>query len=245
MKIATTFSKEGFFQYGKRCIDSILEYWPNLTSVVIYVDFDLQIDDSRVTIKKFADVFPGHKDFVSKVTEHYKKANYEKAAVISAKTIKFSYKSFVISQEVNLDLDKKFIWLDGDTETISSVNEEIFTDLLQNKWLACQVESPQHRHSHVETGILIFNQGNEKERLMFSNRLLQTYNSDEIFSYKKPYDGYIISNIVKSIENYVDLNARFNVTKKRSNHAETFLHPVLKKHFVHWIGQEKNVDTSI
>jgi len=235
VNLFTTFSKGGYKQYGKRWLDSVAQYWPD-ANVKIYTDFDLQVDPS-IKVINFDEVFPDHSAFKTKVTNYYGH-NLPKGPVIGNKTIKFSYKGFCIANELLTNNSGITVWTDADTQVLKNVDID-YTKLLNKQFLACQVEKARHANPHVESGILFFDSANSDSK-RFGELLKDFYNTEKLFSIKKPYDGYIIGKILKSKNmNYVDLNENFNVTNKRSTAESTFLHPVLKEHFVHWIGNIK------
>lgn len=236
INIFTTFSKGGYALYGKRWLESNLTNWPN-AKITIYTDFDLEINHANVNVINFDDVFPYHKEWQKAVKEYFNRFP-EKGRVIGNKTVKFSYKGFCIYRETQLNRKGMTIWTDADTQTLKPVKID-FQKLLENKFLACQVEKAQNNNPHIESGILFFNSNNPDTK-NFGNMLEDFYNSDKLYTIKKPYDGYIIAKILKSNNmNFVDLNQNYNVLNKRSSKEETFLHPILKENFVHWIGQFK------
>ena len=236
INLFTTFSETGYDVYGKRWLDSVLTNWAN-ANIRIYTDFDLQVNCSNVEVINFDDIFPHHKEWQNRVLEHYYRFP-QKGKVIGNKTVKFSYKGFCIYRETKMQSEGFTIWIDADTQVLKPVNID-FYKLLNNKFLACQLEKSQQRNPHIESGILFFD-SSKKETQEFGNLLEEFYNTNKLYSIKKPYDGYIIGKILRNNKiDFIDLNKEFNVTNKRSNKSETFLHPILKEHFIHYIGNNK------
>jgi len=231
LKLITTFSKEGYELYGKRWINSVLKYWPSDTQIIVYVDFDLLPPAENFTIKNFENEFPDHQEFKKFIKSYY--INSNKEIEVGNKTIKFSFKGFVIDNELSITTEKILVWLDGDVETTDYVSTTMFDDMLKGTFLACQQEK---NNKHTESGILVFDTSHNLAS-SFSKEFKNYYRNKQLTSIKKPYDGYIISTILKNQKyNYIDLNAGFNVTDKKSTKEDTFLHPILKSHFIHWIG---------
>jgi hypothetical protein len=234
LTVITTFSENGYVEYGKRWIESNLKYWPADTKFIIYTDFDLAAPTSQFKIKNFNDEFPTHSLFVSSVLNRLK--NTQKEKDIAQKTIKFSFKGYVITNELLNAKNGYLIWLDGDTETLSHVNESVIEQLLDCKFLACQSEKSG---KHIESGILIFD-CEKTETFVFSKKLKEQYFDLGLFCLRKPYDGYIIADILNKTKlNFNDLNKEFNFDDLKSKKEDTFQHPLLKKHFCHWIGNSK------
>jgi hypothetical protein len=233
--VITTFSEQGYTIYGKRWIDSVIKNWPVDTRVVIYTDFDLAAPADNFVVKQFDAEFPYHPAFKELVTSTFNKD--EKATTIGYKTIKFSFKGFVICKELLTADSGYLIWLDGDAETINTVTDNTLEAIVGDKFLACQQEK---NFQHVESGILFFNVSNKLTK-EFANELEQYYFNKKLLKLKKPYDGYVIADILKDKKFiYRDLNSQFNFKDKKSKKEDTFLHPLLKSHFVHWIGTAKD-----
>jgi hypothetical protein len=233
--VVTTFSKEGYSVYGKRWIDSVIKNWPIDTRVVIYTDFDLEAPADNFVIKQFDAEFPYHPRFKELVIRAFNKD--DKAIGIGHKTIKFSFKGFVICKELLTANGDYLVWLDGDAETINPVTKNTVRNIIEDNFLACQQEK---NFQHVESGVLFFNTANILTA-EFAKELEQYYFNKKFLKLKKPYDGYVIADILKNKKFiYRDLNSKFNFKDKKSKKEDTFLHPLLKSHFVHWIGTAKD-----
>jgi hypothetical protein len=232
--VITTFSKEGYSVYGKRWIASVIKNWPADTRVVIYTDFDLAAPADNFVIKQFDAEFPYHSEFKELVINNF--TGVEKAIGIGHKTIKFSFKGFVICKELLIAEGDYLVWLDGDAETINPITNNTLHDIVEDKFLACQQEK---NFQHVESGVLFFNISHRLTK-EFAIVLEEYYFNKKLFKLKKPYDGYVIADILKNKKyKYKDLNEQFKCQDKKSKKEDTFLHPLLKKHFVHWIGAVK------
>jgi hypothetical protein len=235
--VVTTFSKEGYDLYGKRWIESLLEYLPSGNNVIIYTDFNLAPPANNFIIKQFDKEFPNHEAFRIKVNGFFNTTEKNKA--IGDKTVKFSYKSFVINNELKLN-DDILIWLDGDAEITNNICKEDFIKLLNLKFLACQTEKQTHKYPHIESGILIFDCSHLDTKL-FQVKFEEYYYTDKIFQLKKPYDGYIIGRVLKEGSFlFYDFNQNIEIIGKNSHKDSTFQHPFLKSKFIHWIGRDKN-----
>lgn len=237
LNLATTFNENGYKLYGKRWIESVAEYWPKNTNVRLYLDFEIPNLPNNFKIINFSKTFPHHTEVCDTISQQYK---IGKAKGIGLKTIKFSYKGFVIGNELKYNKGV-FVWADGDTETLNYVDSNKLKALLQNNFLACQMEKPQSNQPHVESGFLLYDLKHNDTKL-FEKHFNDYYCTNKLFSIKKPYDGYVIARVIKDLNlSYNDLNTGYNVLQKRSQANETFLHPYLKNHFIHRIGNNKNL----
>lgn len=239
MIVATTFNQEGYRIYGKKWIESVAENWPIDTDVRLYVDFEIPNLPDNFKLISFKKTFPKHDELISQIKNYYANGN-DKQNTIGRNTIKFSYKSMVIENETR---NKKglFIWLDGDVTTISKIqSEKEFYDLLQDKFMACQVEKQNHKYPHIESGILIVNNSNQHSKDFNKNFLNYYSDIEKLSSLKKPYDGYVIGKVLRENKlDFVDLNGFRSVETKLSDKDKTFQHPFLKSRFVHNIGNSK------
>lgn len=241
INIATTFSKDGYKLYGKKWIETVKLYWPDTCNVFLYTDFYIEDLPSNFTLLNFIEEFPNHPNLIDRVNKKYITAD-GKHREIAAKTIKFSYKGFVILNQLfnNRTNAEIFVWLDGDVETISNINYFDIQNVMEGKFLACQTEKQTHRYPHIESGILIFNLYHPLLQ-SFKNCMFEYYNTDKLFSLKKPYDGYVIGKVIKEKQlPIMDFNKDITVIGKNSNKDCTFKHPFLSDRFVHWIGGVKN-----
>jgi hypothetical protein len=239
MILATTFNERGYNAYGKRWIESVSKFWPKETVVNLYLDFKISNLPENFKVITFSDTFPDHKDFIDRINFKFKnQTSNSKLARIADKTIKFSYKAFVISEELKNDKGE-FVWLDGDVETLTPINFKDIANILGTKFLACQKEKQEYQYSHIESGILLFNL-EHSDTNKFLKSFEEYYHTEKIFSLKKPYDGYVIGKILKEKSfDFYDFNENFTVIGKTSSKDETFLHPFLKERFIHWIGTDK------
>jgi hypothetical protein len=235
--VITTFSEQGYDVYGKRWIASVIKNWPADTRVVIYTDFNLAIPADNFVIKQFDAEFPYHSKFKQLVINTFNKD--DKAINIGHKTIKFSFKGFVICKELLIATGNYLVWLDGDVETLDSITHDDFVKQLNLNFLACQTEKQTHRYPHIESGILIFDCLHPVTNV-FQKQFEEYYYTDKLFKLKKPYDGYIIGKVLTENKMlFTDFNKNISVIGKNSSKDLTFQHPFLKQRFVHWIGGYK------
>lgn len=137
INVFTTFNKDGYKRYGFRFLDSLLEYWP-AANITVYTNFSLPVSDKKIKVNNLDEQNIFYDNFQSKVLNHFS-SKPPKGYVIGKKTIKFSYKSFCISKELEKNHSGYSIWMDADTEIIKPVSID-FEQLLNQKFLACQME---------------------------------------------------------------------------------------------------------
>lgn len=249
VNLATTFNEDGYRLYGKKWIETVSKFWPETVTVTLYTDVDIPDLPSNFTVKSFSDSFPEHPEFIERVSTYFDEAarnspDYTlrvKAPHFSELTIKFSHKAFVIERELTRTDADIFIWLDGDVETIANIKETDFKNILKDRFLACQAEKANTLHLHIESGILIFNLTHKLTK-RFTEQLTDFYHTDRLFNVRKPYDGFVIGRILRNNKKlkYIDFNSWRKDLALTSKRGTTFLHPFLRRRFVHWIAGSKN-----
>ena len=235
IKFVTTFSKNGYHVYGESWIESFLEFTKNYQHItaMVYVDgMDLstvEYDRNRVNTVDFDTAIPDHKPWVEWFRKKSTHDQWNKGL-----GVKFSFKSFVIIDQLKNNNDCYVVWLDADCIFKSYEFDTFATDALQNNFMACQKESGSE---HVESGIVIFDAGHpDKQR--FLDRFESFYMKPEEFnSFGQFFDGYAIHRaMVNAGVSCNDLNQGHGLGGIQSDPDCTFMNPLLKQRFYHNIG---------
>lgn len=229
----TTFNENGYDLYGKTWIEtfiSIANYYPSVKAKIYYEGRQPPITHPNITYISFTKEIPHHKVWKDQL---YKKSNHDD--YVKTMTERFSYKSFVIHDVLNKHTDDYLIWLDGDCVFKAADYSNFPKNLLEDKFLACQVEE-NHDLNHVESGILIFN-GKHPDTKTFNERFIKNYTFEELLPMGQPYDGFVVfRSLLMSKLSYVNLNAKYGRGGIQSDPNCTFQHPEIKTKFVHNIG---------
>lgn len=229
----TTFNENGYDLYGKTWIEtfiSIANYYPSVKAKIYYEGRQPPITHPNITYVSFTKEIPHHKVWKDQL---YKKSNHDD--YVKTMTERFSYKSFVIQDVLNKHTDDYLIWLDGDCVFKAADYSNFPKNLLEDKFLACQVEE-NHDLNHVESGILIFN-GKHPDTKTFNERFIKNYTFEELLPMGQPYDGFVVfRSLLMSKLSYVNLNAKYGRGGIQSDPNCTFQHPEIKTKFVHNIG---------
>lgn len=128
----------------------------------------------------------------------------------------------------NRDSQERIIWIDADVEQISSVEEKDFSFHFEE---SVAIMNSCDGDDCWETGIVIFNQKNEKLGVTI-NRYEQAWKDTEILnSLWKPYDAQVLG--------YVALQRGFyNLCENPCKNIEALANTRFKKQFKHWINKE-------
>lgn len=230
IKFITTFSKNGYEVYGKTWIDSFSKnVKDDNVSVDLYIDFPLNISDSRIKLIDYNTVIPNHNSWLNQFERSYIGATYNKKM-----GMRFSYKSFVMQHALENNTNCYLIWLDGDcvfkeNQSFTNFQEQ----LLNNKFIAVQREH-NGGDDHCESGFVLFDTDHE-DKNKFIQQFKSNYEITNIVKMGSPYDGFIIYRSLNGID-YTDLNNGYGRGGIQSDPNETFLNPELRKRFLHNIG---------
>ena len=230
IKFITTFSKTGYEIYGKTWINTFLKN-VNDTSITadIYIDFPLDEQD-RINFIDFDKAIPAYKQWAYEFIKTFPGSEYNKSM-----GIRFSYKAFVMMHALDSNPGSYVIWLDGDCVYKSNQEYSSIVDLLDGKAIAVQREH-NNGNDHCESGIVIFDP-DHADLKVFLNQFINNYRIKNLNNMVAPFDGFIIFKSLDGIE-YVDLNINSEFKGIQSDPNKTFLHPELKKRFVHNIGPQ-------
>ena len=235
IKFVTTFSKNGYHVYGQSWIESFLEFTKNhqhITAVVYADGMDLSTldyDNGRVNTVDFDTAITGHKPWVKLFREKSTHDQWHKDLAV-----KFSFKSFVMIDQLKNNNNCYVIWLDADCIFKSYDFDTFVTDALQGNFIACQKESGSE---HVESGIVVFD-AEHPDKQQFLDRFESFYlKPNEFNSFGQLFDGYAIYRAVANTGVACnDLNKNHGLGGIQSDPDCTFMNPLLKQRFYHNIG---------
>jgi hypothetical protein len=229
----TTFNKNGYELYGKSWIKSFIKianYYNKFRAKIYYEGFTPTEKHSSIEWINFEEKIPDHrlwKKQYLKLTSH--------SEYVKTMTVRFSHKAFVIQDVLDTCDDEYLIWLDGDCVFKNSDFTDFPKNIIENKFLACQLEHA-HELNHIESGILIFD-GKHSDKLKFNQEFKKWYLVENILEMGQPYDGFIVyKSLITSKLKYVNLNQNYGKGGIQSDPNMTFCHPEIKSKFVHNIG---------
>jgi mannosyltransferase OCH1-like enzyme len=229
----TTFNKNGFDLYGKVWIDSFIilaNYYNKIKAKIYYEGFEPTINHPSITWVKYEEAISFHPKWKA---DYLRKSTHSE--YVKTMTVRFSHKAFVIQHALDNNTNDYLIWLDGDCVFKNSDYQQFPKNILEDKFLACQIEH-NHDLNHVESGILIF-KGNHPDIKKFNNEFKKNYQVENILPMGQPYDGFLVfKSLLTSQVNYVDLNKSYGKGGIQSDPSMTFCHPEINSKFIHNIG---------
>ena len=229
----TTFNKNGYDLYGKEWIKSfisIANYYTKFRAKIYYEGFDPQESHPNIEWINFREVVNDHSRWK---TEYLKKSQHPD--YVRTMTVRFSHKAFVIQHVLDTQSHDYLVWLDGDCVFKNSDYTRFPNNILNDKFLACQVEH-NHDLNHIESGILMF-KGNHLDTKRFNEEFKKHYEVDNIIKMGQPYDGFVIYKaLLTSGVEYTNLNQKYGKGGIQSDPTMTFCHPEIQSKFIHNIG---------
>lgn len=222
--VVTTFSKDGYDLYGHNMIETWIQYWPSSYRLVVYTEnYSIDEKDPRITEIDLDQQCPKLKEFKEKsslITDQ-KKSRIDK-------TVKWCHKVYAIQHALSFR-DDYLIFLDGDTYTKNSVDENLSKKLVENNLFAVHFERLKDG-LHFETGLICFNLHHEKISWL-KNIVTEAYDSLEIFTMKKSWDGFWFAHLYNKYA--------LPVRNLSENCCGVFCNSLVKNILVHDVGTKK------
>ena len=195
--VISTFSDEGWKQYGKRFVETYVKYWPKEIKLKIYCD-TVQEGFPSVEWIKLNDVCPDLVKFKErhKNNQHahgLKPDGSKKSYLWDA--VKFAHKSYCVSHAALNSSTDLIIWLDADVVTHSPVPFEFIESLLpQNHYCAYL----GRQKIYPECGFVVYDT-TSKHNKIFMQDWQNYYNKDSLFNEIEYHDSYLFWQLVKNI----------------------------------------------
>lgn len=236
----TSFTKEGYAQYGKNFLQTYRKYWPCDVKCVVYYEGDKfpEKDDERVKWKK---IFGVHrlKEYLQQVccfplmtgqtTQGYN-INYD---------ARMARKAFMQVHAMR-EFAGKVFWLDADIHTFAKIPDDFLDTVLPDRQFCCFLgrdkgESPI---KYTESGFLGFN-AEHPFADKFANVYLNIFLTGLIFTQKGWHDCYAFDLARKYFDKpllFNNLGEDVNVTGT----AHVFINSCLGKYMDHRKGNRKS-----
>lgn len=198
MLTITSFSPKGYEQYGRKCLETYVKFWP--CPILVWYeekpDFEHPLVEYRSLfedpLRKFLNRLENMADTDGFINGRY---NYN----FDAK--KFCRKVF--AQEASFHLDDKIFWLDADTVTLKPIPASFLAGLVESFPLAYL----GRRNSYTETGFLGFNT-RHPDFQRFRDNYVIAYTKGRIFQHPRAWHDCIAFDMAREGIRGNDLNAK-------------------------------------
>ena len=240
--VISTFSDEGWKQYGKRFVETYLKYWPKEIQLKIYCD-TVQEGFPSVEWIKLNDVCP---DLVAFKERHKNNQHAHGLKPDGSKksylwdAVKFAHKSYCVSHAALNSSTDLIIWLDADVVTHSPVPFEFIESLLpQNHYCAYL----GRQKIYPECGFVIYDT-RSNYNISFMHDWQDYYNKDSLFNEIEYHDSYLFWQLVKKHQSTGMLTTNISEGHPHRPGVHVFINSPLGEYMDHLKGKRKKTGSS-
>jgi hypothetical protein len=224
IKIISTFSDNGYEEYGKHFVESCKKFVSRDIDICLYIDnINLQ-SENNITILNLEESAPNLTKFKERNKEKTFKDWHHDA-------VRFSHKTYATFHSVNTSLDY-LIWLDSDTEIYDIITPEYLLNLLPKGNFVGYLG----REKVSETGFLIFDMKHPSATDFF-DRYQWYYDTDSIYSLPEFHDAYVFDIVRKEFEHSNKIKS-YNISPP--NLKKGHFNVVFDGYMIHYKGDDKS-----
>ncbi|TDW16554.1 hypothetical protein EV128_1346 [Rhizobium azibense] len=239
--VVTTFHEKGYHQYGKRCVESFLEYWPPDVQLWIYAeDISPDISDPRVrifdhnaTLLKLQEF---RRLFRDNPTANGQNPNgKEEEYNFRWDAIRFANKVFAVTDAIRRagGMADQLIWLDADTVSHTKLPHSLLDRLAP---CGQQLSAYLNRVGYPECGWVGYNL-NHARILNFADEFEQKYLTGDFLNLNENHDSFVFWKIVTAMKK--NREAKFKLLGSRFAKGHIFINSVLGGYMDHLKGDRK------
>ncbi len=191
IEVLTTFHKLGWEQYGKRMVETFLQYWPADIKIHLYCEnVQTGLKDTRVVEHDIFAVCPQAKNFVAAHNNDYNNGIRDGVRDFKYDAVKFCYKVFAQCHRIKNSKADTLIFLDADTVTFAEPPVEKLMDLLPNDNFTAYIGRPNNKKlPFAETGYIMYNLRHPNTR-NFADVFEDLYTTGKIFDLQYQVDCF-------------------------------------------------------
>jgi hypothetical protein len=224
IKIISTFSDNGYEEYGKHFVESCKKFVSRDIDICLYIDnINLQ-SENNITILNLEESAPNLTKFKERNKEKTFKDWHHDA-------VRFSHKTYATFHSVDTSLDY-LIWLDSDTEIYDIITPEYLLNLLPKGNFVGYLG----REKVSETGFLIFDMKHPSATDFF-DRYQWYYDTDSIYSLPEFHDAYVFDIVRKEFEHSNKIKS-YNISPP--NLKKGHFNVVFDGYMIHYKGDDKS-----
>lgn len=202
--VVTTFPDDAFDVYGRKMLESFVQYWPSEVPILVQTDTPKYAEEINKIIRSFDGLVSGwdkeHAIFVDRNKDKDDSSNYRKQAV------RFCHKVFCLKHALKAvqdavtsgatDTPRYLIWLDADVLTTRKVSFDDLTKCLPKEGDAVSYMG-RKEWDHSECGWLAFDLFNSGDKII--EDMHQAYITNNVFALEQWHDSWVFD---KTIKNY-------------------------------------------
>jgi hypothetical protein len=254
MLFVTTFSKEGYVEYGKRFLQSFIEHFPKNAQIAVITDEVIEeASDPRIML------LSQDEDWELSLLLHENAYRpYRRGISPDGKynfrfdAMRFAPKVFAISNPMLPDSEWR-IWIDSDVFATKGIPEDWFQWLLQpaEDCVAAYLGRPKQVASSSECGFVAYRTADAAGR-QFLQDFRANYRSWDAFRLGETHDSFVFDVLRMCYEQqgakFFDLalpyyNGIVPATLNFNDHGNPWPHTLLAQYLVHEKGPAKKIET--
>ena len=190
INLVTTCSPEGYKTYGRRCLESIVKFWPEDVGIYFFHEgldkYEFSpIYKDRIRLFDLGAETAIH-EFIADWGWH---PRLDHPTDYRLQGVRFCHKVFAMTADC-LPKSGIRVWLDADTETTRSIDHEYLARCLPTRNEVCSYLGRTQWH-HSETGWLGFNLDLRPHGGLFLEKLLRRYTSGAVAGMAETHDAWV------------------------------------------------------
>lgn len=189
MLAVTTFHPQGFTKYGKRCLQTLAEFFPG--KVVAYYEERPDFEHPNVELRDFFSI-PGASEYLERIKRVAGSDGFCPAYNFNYDASKFCRKVF--AQDACFDEDSEVFWIDADSVALKPIPADFLSNLVASHPF-CYL-GRKGPGSYTETGFVGFNTKHEKFA-QFRSKYLSYFTTGKIFSNRRGWHDCIAFDIAR------------------------------------------------
>lgn len=183
IEVLTTFHKAGWEQYGKRMVETFLQYWPSEIKLHLYCEnVKTGLVDPRVIEHDIFQACPHVKDFLEQNNNDFNNGIRNGERDFKYDAIKFCYKVFAQCHRIQNSKADTVIFIDADTVTFAEPPIDELKQLLPPDCFTAYIGRPNNKKlPFAETGYIMYNM-NHPNTQSFAEVFQDLYTTGKVFS---------------------------------------------------------------
>lgn len=187
LKIVSTFSDQGYEEYGKRFVESCKKFVASTIYISLYIDNVPLTNEKNIKILNLEESVPE----LSKFKQRNKNKEFKD---FKWDAVRFSHKSYAIWHAAKHSNVEKLFWLDADTVLQNTIDEDYLNKFLPDGFFTSYLGRGGR---FTETGFIGFDLKNKYSNDFF-NEFIDYYNNDRIYT---ELSGYTDCHVYDAVRN--------------------------------------------
>jgi hypothetical protein len=224
IKIVSTFSDNGYHEYGKYFVESCKKFIDPNISVCLYIDNVNLNSEKNITILKL-------EESVTELTRFKERNKNKTFKDYKWDGVRFAHKTYATFHAAKEDVDY-LIWLDSDTEIYEFITVNYLLKFLPTGKFVGYLG----REGFSETGFLIFDMHHSSAKDFF-DRYQWYYDTDSIYSLSEHHDAFVFDVVRKELEADKKIES-YNISPEGTKKGH--FNAAFDGYMIHYKGDDKS-----